>query len=128
MRDIQLLGTVYLHLKDLDNAEARFREALHLTKDFMESDIARLHMYIAATKHKKGENDSARLYITGVLDHIRPTDRHVALAYLGYIYLNSNRPDSAYIAARELISLPSLINRDKGYYILTSSIGLPGPY
>lgn len=122
MHDTQLLGTTYLHLKDWDKAEAQFRRSSSLAQTFTKADIARQRMYLAATKYGKGELDSARLYMRGVLDHISPLDRSTALAYYGYIYLNSDQPDSAYNAAMELIRGEDLINKDKGYYILTSPL------
>lgn len=61
-------------------------------------------MYLAATKYKIGQIDSALLLIRGTPAEVSPMARRSALGYASNIYLKAGILDTAYMYAKELIS------------------------
>ncbi len=119
--DIQLLGAIYLHSKEYDQAEAKFQAALALADVISPKDKIQQEMYLAGVKYKKGEIDSALTLIRDVIGRIGQPYRSVALAYASYIYKRAGILDTAYMCAGELVNNPEFeSNKETGYDVLLS--------
>lgn len=115
INDLILLGGTYLRGCDFEPAEKYFRDAYNLSKGFSEEHAAKSNFYIAATKYRIGQLDSAIYYIRGTHDRVDSLDRNGTLAYASSIYLKAGMLDSAYKYADELIHSADWEHKATGY-------------
>ncbi len=115
INDLHLLGGTYLRACDYAPAEKYFRDAYYLSNGFPEYKVAKSNMYIAATKYKLGQLDSAIYYIKDIPNQIDSLNRNGSLAYASSIYLKAGMLDSAYKYADELIHSADWEHKDTGY-------------
>lgn len=118
--DNQLLGFTYYHLNQYDKAERHYRTAYDLTAHLQDSDRAAMQTFLAATKHKKGQIDSALMLIRNVPERVIPRDLNVALIYASDIYKAAGITDTAYMYAEQIIRSDNSNNRKNGYRNLLS--------
>ena len=118
--DLQLLGSIYERAHEYDKAEKYFFEALDKSRYMPESFGAKSRMRIAGIKYRKGEIDSALLFIRNTPDEVKPITRNSALARGAEIYLAAGMNDSAYHYALELVNSKDNINKKSGYSVLLS--------
>lgn len=122
MRDIQLLGAVYLHSQEYAKADSCFNKAYGISRKISHEDSIIHIMYIAGTKLHLDEMDAAREKMRYVLSHI-PYDynrKDIINAYASQIYHNAGMYDSAYIYAKKLIKSHNNNYRKNGYTMLLS--------
>ncbi|MCM1452616.1 MAG: tetratricopeptide repeat protein [Clostridium sp.] len=115
---LQLLGGIYLRDGKYDLAEHTFKKALRIYSDQPNSYKAKSKVYIAGAKLRKGEIDSALLYIHNTVDSVKPTVRNNALVYSAEIYLSAGILDSAYSYAHKMVERSDNLNKEYGYKIL----------
>lgn len=120
MYDTQLLGSILLHTENYDDAERKFKEAIILAKQVCAKSEYTYMAYIAASKYKRGDLDSALYYIRPALEGIDSLDSNMALAYASMIYHDSNIPDTTFMYATKLIESENSSNRRMGYRIMLS--------
>ena len=120
MRDIQLLGSVYLRAEKYDTAEIKFRTAYRIAEKVLPVACYTQRVCLGVIKYNIDELDSALSLIKPVLHCMDTLDRNYALGYLGDIYLRKGRPDSAYMYARHLIWDKDSYNRPIGYKLALS--------
>lgn len=118
--DLLLLGHTYLESEKYNLSEHCFNKAMGLSSNLPAYFEARLRMYLARVKYKKGQLDSALNLIRGVPDLVRPNSRNNALAFASKIYLRKELLDTAYAYARELVNSPRSINKETGYQTILS--------
>ena len=114
--DNQLLGAVYMHLKEYEQAEGYFRKALSQATN--EGDSALFQGYLAASKFQRGDYGGALKLIRGVTGKANPLDRDFLLSYAADIYLNVGSRDTAYMYALELSRSSNPKFNRSGYEIL----------
>ena len=115
INDLHLLGGTYLRACDYAPAEKYFRDAYYLSKGFSEKHAAKSNMYIAATKYKLGQLDSAIYYIKDTPYRVDSLNRNGSLAYASSIYLDAGMLDSAYKCTDELIHSADWEHKQIGY-------------
>lgn len=120
MYDIQLLGAIYLHSQKLEEAKSCFNDVWRIAAKVLPKDTLQAKMYLAAIQYKKHNIDSALFLIRGVPREIHPLSRNMALAYAARIYMASEKYDSAYSCALQIIQSRNPNNRKAGYQILMS--------
>jgi tetratricopeptide (TPR) repeat protein len=113
--DHQLIGSIYLHSKKIDNAKAYFRKAFALASNLSPEDRLHMKVYLAACELENNNIDSALLLIRGVPESVSPNYRNLSLAYASDIYLKAGILDTAYNYAFELLHSPDPNNRKCGY-------------
>lgn len=101
--DLILLGGTYLRNSNYEQALKCFNQAVKISSQYP-SLKAKSIMYLAATKYKIGQIDSALLLIRGTPAEVSPMARRSALGYASNIYLKAGILDTAYMYAKELIS------------------------
>ncbi|MDE5877876.1 MAG: hypothetical protein K2H47_10335, partial [Muribaculaceae bacterium] len=120
MRDIQLLGSVYLRSEKYDTAEIKFRTAYSIAEKVSPVNGYTQLMHLGAIKYYKGEVDSALAILRPVVRNIHPDIKDYALAYAANVYLKASILDTAFMYAKELIWDKNSNNRATGYQIATS--------
>jgi len=118
--NLELLGAVKLHEKKFEEADSLLRQSMSLAKGQSMSLQARQATYLAAVKLEKGEIDSALTLIKNAPEQITDSYKNTAAAYAAIIYLQANKPDSAYLYARQLIGSNSINNVKTGYSVIFS--------
>ena len=103
MRDIQLLGSVYMHSKDYDMADSCFREAREIAVRISHGDTVIHDMYMSGTELYRGNIREALKRIRGVLKSLSGKQREIVYAYASQIYLEAGFSDTAYLFAKKLI-------------------------
>jgi hypothetical protein len=121
MYDLQLLGINSMNAGEFCDAEKYLNDARHISSQISPVDTIQQDLYLAATKYYKQENDSALPLIRKVPESINPILRNDALAYAADIYNLTNRPDTAYLYADELIHSTIQCNRTAGYQTILST-------
>ncbi len=101
--DLQLLGSIYLRVQQIPEAEKYFRLALNKSQDLDTTLRAKSLMYLGAAKYRLGEIDSALIYIRETPAKVHPMDRSRALSYAIKIYNDAGIKDTAFLYARQLI-------------------------
>ena len=118
--DLQLLGAIYFHQRDLRKAKLIFDSARKIALEFSPEDIVPLDVYLAAIDYRENRLVSARNRIYGTSERIDSIDRSFALSYAAEIYMKSGMLDSALTCAYELTSDKSSYNKSFGLRILLS--------
>ena len=118
--DMHLLGYGLMTTENYNQADSIFSIALTQSRNLTTKMKAKSSMYKAAVKYYKGELDSARLYIYNIVDSVAPLARNSVLAYGARIFFDSEKYDSAYLYAQNLIHSPDLTNKHVGYHTLLS--------
>lgn len=113
--DNELLGAVYLHLRNASEAAACFVEASHWARYLTDMDMANMQMQLAAAKLCGGDIDSALIIIRGTPEKVRPLQRNEAMIYASDIYRAAGILDSAYMYADRLVHSNDESNRKNGY-------------
>ena len=114
--DNQLLGAVYMHLKEYDKAEGYFRKALSQATN--EGDSAIIEAYIANKEYEMGDTASALRVARGLPERCMDLDRNYILAIASKIYHRAGIQDTAVMYATQLIEREEPANKIRGYYIL----------
>ena len=113
--DYQLLGAIYMHQKNLTDADKCFIKAAKWAEHLTEGDRAHMQMYRAAIKFKQGDIDSALILIRGNPEKNRPIQRILAHVYASDIYLAAGILDTAYYHADKVIRCMKDTNTKSGY-------------
>lgn len=118
--DLRLLGGIFQRAKKYEEAEEYIRQSLvlghNLPIDFEQAS----KMSLADIKFKKGNMDSALLLIRDAVLTNNPVFKNDALAFAVKIYYYANKPDSAFMYAKELVQTKNLSKHDLGYHYLLS--------
>lgn len=120
MYDTQLLGSIHLHARNYDTAEALFKSAKQLAEPISAADVAFQNVCLAAIKYHTGQIDSALTLIRPTLTQVDSISRDMTLGYACDIYRQANIPDTALIYAHELIHSKYPYNRINGYQVILS--------
>lgn len=120
MRDIQLLGAIYLHAEDYDGAEIFLKKARSIAKEVSHKDTLIQDMYLAGTYLYKGDTDKALKGIREVTCSMQDDKREIIFAYASQIYQEAGIPDSTYYFALKLIGCKNNDYRKIGYGLLLS--------
>ncbi len=118
--NLELLGAIKMHSKKYDEAEKIFRQSLSIAENLSNSLRARQMTYLAAIKLEKSEFDTALCMIRGIPEQITDSYKNTALGYAAIIYLRCDRPDSAYMYARQIIDNDSQNNLKTAYGVIFS--------
>lgn len=118
--DNELLGAVYLHLRNSGEAAECFVEASDWARYLTDRDMANMQMKLAAAKLCGGDIDSAVILIRGTPEKVKPLQRNEAMIYASDIYKAAGIRDSAYIYANRLVHSDNENNRKNGYRNLFS--------
>ncbi len=110
--NLQLLGEVYLQLKQYDEASKCLNQALEATPS---SHIAKVHL--ADIEYEKGNIPAALNLIENMADSVDHNERPYAVATAALIYSKAGLIDSVYHLAKQLIQQKG--NGHIGYYLLT---------
>lgn len=120
MRDTQLLGAIFLHLKDYEKADSCIHQALYWANKVSPIDTIQQKMYLAAIHMDQNQMDSAFYYISQITPSSGNKYQNMINAYAANIYLKVGMPDSAFIYAKRLISSENINYKKIGYYIMLS--------
>ncbi len=118
--DLQLLGHINLNISNLSTAEKLFKEALDCSSELPVGYSSKSRMYIAETKRRLGNIDSALFYIKNIISDIPQGSQNTALAMTAKVYHDAGRYDSAYFYAKKLVNSNNRINKKTGYEIILS--------
>lgn len=119
--DHMLLGAIYLHQKNYEDAERQFDNAMASAKSLAPANMGEVRIYQAGVRRELGDIDSALTLIRGVPDMVEPIARNQALIYASDIYLAAGIKDTAYLYADEIIHSKNPNNRKNGYRNLLSA-------
>ena len=114
--DNQLLGAVYMHLKEYEQAERYFRKALSQATNGNDSTI--IGAYIANMEYERGDTASALRAARGLSERCMDHDRNYILAIASRIYHRAGIQDTAVMYATQLIERNEPANKINGYHIL----------
>lgn len=118
--DLQLLGHINLNISNLSTAEKLFKEALDCSSELPVGYSSKSRMYLAETKRRLGNIDSALFYIKNIISDIPQGSQNTALAMTAKVYHDAGRYDSAYFYAKKLVNSNNRINKKTGYEIILS--------
>ncbi len=118
--DLRLLGGIFQRAKKYEEAEQYINQSLLLGQDLPIDFEQASKMSLADIKFKKGDIDSALLLIRDVISTKNPIFKNDALAYAVKIYYYADKPDSAYMYAKELVQTVDISKHDLGYHYLLS--------
>ncbi|MDE6279492.1 MAG: hypothetical protein K2M05_05915, partial [Paramuribaculum sp.] len=119
--NLQLLGLIYMKNNNYSEAEHYFREAFYKSRSLDNTFRAKSSMYVGELKRRKGETDSALIYIRNTPENVNQQTKSTALTYATDIYYAAGLIDSAYIYAQELIKSDDYIDKMEGYHKILSS-------
>ncbi len=120
MWDYELLGSIYLRLKDYSKAQELYTQARNLAKIISPKDIPGIEINLAITKLYQGDNSGALNHIRSNVGKIDSLSRRWALSLAAKIYHEAGVIDTAAIYARELINDTTDSYQMNGYDILLS--------
>ncbi|MDE5969838.1 MAG: hypothetical protein K2G74_03290, partial [Muribaculaceae bacterium] len=118
--DLQLLGHINLNISNLSTAEKLFKEALDCSSELPVGYSSKSRMYLAETKRRLGNIDSALFYIKNIISDIPQESQNTALAMTAKVYHDAGRYDSSYFYAKKLVNSNNRINKKTGYEIILS--------
>ena len=118
--DLQLLGGIYMRKGNLNNAQSFFKETLKFKEFIDPQDYFKSVMYLAETKRKLGELDSAQILIRNLIDKIKPTVRNEGLIYSALIFRDAGDLDSSYLMLKQLLDSPLPNQKNISYDMLIS--------
>lgn len=116
--DHQLLGDIYMQMRDYDSAKTYINRAIDYSKTLNQSEQANLLIYRAVIEYRTGNADTAISIIRNQLNKITPDFKWFSLAYASDIYYNKQLYDTAYYYAKEIIKAPDPADRKAGYISL----------
>lgn len=124
MYDLEVLGANYIKVKNYDEAEKAFRQAIKIADRKVPLEAMMDSVYLASIKNYKMEHDSAVLLIKGIPWHVgtvlNDDQKQLVYSYASDIYRCEGMPDSAYKYALELVKIKDARNLKNGYLILLS--------
>lgn len=120
MWDYELLGSVYLRLKDYAKARELYTQARNLAIIISPEDIPGIEINLATTELYQGDISSALNHIRSNVDKIDSLSRRWALSLAAKTYHESGSIDTAAIYAQELINDTTDSYQMNGYDILLS--------
>lgn len=120
MRDMQMLGAIYMHAKDYDLADSCFRAAREIAVGISHRDTVVQDMYIAGAELYSGNVSGALNGIRDVLSNLPEKKRDMVYSYASQIYLEAGFPDTTYLFAVNLIKSRNNDYRMVGYNMLLS--------
>ena len=120
MRNLQLLGAIYMHLKDSYRSDSCFMEARSLGLAISHPDTIIHDMYFAVNELNRGNVEGALGRIRPVLTVRSDNRRDIAYAYAAQIYLEAGILDSACLYAVKLLNSNNLDYKKNGYGMLLS--------
>lgn len=118
MRDIQLLGAVYMHADDYDKADSCFRKAREIAVAISHRDTVIQDMYMAGIELCRGNISEALNGIRSVARKMLDKKRDIVYAYASQIYLDVGIPDTAFLFACKLLGSTNNDYRKNGYKLL----------
>lgn len=118
MRDIQLLGAVYMHADDYDKADFCFRKAREIAVAISHRDTVIQDMYMAGIELCRGNISEALNGIRSVARKMLDKKRDIVYAYASQIYLDVGIPDTAFLFACKLLGSTNNDYRKNGYKLL----------
>lgn len=118
MRDIQLLGAVYMHADDYDKADSCFRKAREIAVAISHRDTVIQDMYMAGIELCRGNISEALNGIRSVARKMLDKKRDIVYAYASQIYLDAGIPDTAFLFACKLLGSTNNDYRKNGYKLL----------
>lgn len=119
--DAELLGSLYLYMKNYDKAEEQFRQTMQLSDRISPDDSPSLQINLAWTCYKKGDIEQALRFIRCALSGSDSLSKPAALSCAAFIYKRAGICDTAMMYASELIRDKRSDNNKNGYKILLSN-------
>lgn len=116
--NLQLLGNTALRAGNFDQAQQYLNEALILGENFSKGVDPLTKAYLAQTKYRMGDLESALSLIRGLPEQSDSVTRNSALGYAANIYLKAGKLDSAYMYANQLIHSTDPAHQETGYQVL----------
>lgn len=124
MYDLEVSGANYIKVKNYDEAEKTFRQAINIADRKSPLDSMMDSVYLSSIKNYKMEHDSAVYYIKGIPWRVgtvlNDDQRQFVYSIAADIYRCEGIPDSAYKYALELVKIKDAKNLKKGYLMLLS--------
>lgn len=120
VHDLHLLGNTFTRMNELASAENTLTEALTKSGKLSEHLQAKSALYLAETKLRLGQIESALGLIRDTPAKVNTLVRNHALATAAEIYCHAGIPDTAYLYAHQLISSDNIENKMTGYHIILS--------
>ncbi len=113
--DMQLLGAVYLHMKNYKEAETCFDRAKAISEALTDVDRAGMDMYRAAVKYKLGDKAQALNLIRSSIGGVDSLTRNTALCYAVEIFKDNEKFDTAYLYAKQLTATSDYSFKKNGF-------------
>lgn len=120
MRDLQLLGAIYMHDNKNELADSFFRKARDIGRGISHNDTSIQNMYLAGIKLYQGDKAAALNMIRSVIKHFPEEREDIVKAYATQIYLEAGIYDSVYLLASSLIKSSNNDYRKIGYGTILS--------
>ena len=120
VNDLQLLSSILIRKRDLDKSEYYLKEAESYGKNLPLESRALTKLYLAETKYRKGNIDSALIFIENAPYKVSEIERNTALSRGALIYLEAGMLDTAYKYAEALIHNPDKSQQIIGYNVILS--------
>ena len=114
-RDYSRLGSVYMTLNCLDDAERYMNKALEFTDSANDMEVAVRQTYLAVIYKRKGDVGKALNTIRTIPQRMYPDDKNFAYSYASDIYLAAGIEDTAWMYAKAIIDSHDRSNKVKGY-------------
>lgn len=122
--DLEVLGFNYINVKNYDEAEKTFRQAIRIADRKAPLEAMIDSVYLASIKNYKMEHDSAVCLIKGIPWRMGTAfdndTKQLVYSCAADIYRCEDIPDSAYKYALELVKIKDARNLKQGYAILLS--------
>jgi len=118
--NLQSLGDIYLRTNRNELAEQTFKKALLFSKNQLDHCTTNSLIYLASTKWKLGQVDSALYYIRNVPDIVNPHGRSMAMSHAAMIYYNIGMLDTAYYYSQKIIHGNATLSKLVGYQVILS--------
>ena len=122
--DLEVLGANYIKVKNYDEAEKTFRQAISIADSKAPLEAMMDSVYLASIMNYKLKHISAVNIIRGIpwrVDSALNYDqKQFIYSNVSDIYRGAGMPDSAYKYALELVKIKDALNLKKGYAILLS--------
>lgn len=118
--DLELEGSIYMHLREYDKAEPIIKKAINYCKGVAANEKVTVEIDLAAVKYHKGEIDTALAIIRPLPNQVHYSALDAALVEAARIYKKAGILDTAYIYAKKLVKYRNDGNHRIGYEILLS--------
>ncbi|MBD5189712.1 MAG: hypothetical protein HDS95_05475 [Bacteroidales bacterium] len=117
--DYYIVGQMYIHLKEYDEAEKWLLRGKRFSGKFEKSD-ALINMYLGAVKYHKGDYENALKLMRPNIEKVDTFLLSAGYHYMAAIYHGLEKYDSMYLYAKKLISRTDPTNKKNGYKLLLS--------